>query len=149
MVATRVAELAATGSPATRLFQTLVDGKRGHAEVGGGGGSRGGGAGVGLAVARAVGRGVGSGVRRGTGRALATGVAVGRRVAAWVAAEALLGLGMADGTARARPSLGSTRAAPTRAPAHRPTSLEARRPGVPLPASARRRARGTSPAPTP
>ena len=35
MVFTSVAELPATGSPSTRLFQTLVDGNSGQADVGG------------------------------------------------------------------------------------------------------------------
>jgi hypothetical protein len=39
MVLTIVAEFAATGRPSTRRFHTLLDGNRGHADVGGGGGA--------------------------------------------------------------------------------------------------------------
>ena len=84
MVATRVAEFDATASASTRLFHTLLEGKSGHAEVGGGGAA-------GFAVGFGVGTGAGGafaagrGVRGGVGRAVATDVgrADGFGVAAW------------------------------------------------------------------
>ena len=74
MVGTRVAEFDATGNPSTRLFQTLLDGKSGQLEVGGGGAA---GFAVGFGVARGAGDAfaAGRGVGRGVGRAVGTDVA--------------------------------------------------------------------------
>src|SRR5580765_73376 len=80
MAAIIVAELAATGSPSTRRFQTLLDGKIAHAESGGTGAGVGPAVGPGVGWGRAVGRGVGWFV------GCAVGALVGLAVAAEVAA---------------------------------------------------------------
>src|SRR5205814_9055891 len=80
----------------------------------------------------------GRGVDRGVGRGVAEGeAAIGR-----------LELGVAEGTTRAGPSLGSTRAAPGEevlgdGAGHRPTPTNGIGPGAPLPPSASRTARIT------
>jgi hypothetical protein len=97
MVATSVDEFAATGSPSTRLFQTLLDGNSAQAVVGGG-----------VVAGLAVGTGVGANVAlgaAGVGAAVA-GLAAG--VASVALAEALT-----DGSATGVPELDEGAAAAT------------------------------------